>query len=65
MNQKGGKIRPFKPAEWGELCDQQIRRLIKAGYFPLVSLIMGLPEKRPRTSPRPSAGSKISITNGW
>jgi radical SAM superfamily enzyme YgiQ (UPF0313 family) len=47
MNQKGGKIRPFKPAEWGELCDQQIRRLIKAGYFPLVSLIMGLPGETP------------------
>src|SRR5262245_5112338 len=43
MNQKGGKIRPFKPAEWGELCDQQIRRLIKTGYFPLVILIMGRP----------------------
>jgi radical SAM superfamily enzyme YgiQ (UPF0313 family) len=47
MNQKGGKIRPFKPAEWGELCDQQIRRLIKTGYFPLVSLIMGLPGETP------------------
>lgn len=47
MNQKGGKIRPFKPAEWGELCDQQIRRLIRAGYFPLVSLIMGLPGETP------------------
>ncbi|MBO0723916.1 MAG: B12-binding domain-containing radical SAM protein, partial [Blastocatellia bacterium] len=47
MNQKGGKIRPYKPAEWGELCDQQVRRLIKAGYFPLISLIMGLPGETP------------------
>lgn len=47
MNQKGGKIRPFKPEEWGELCDQQVRRLIKAGYFPLVSLILGLPGETP------------------
>lgn len=43
MNQKGGKIYPFKPDEWGELCNLQVRRLIKAGYFPLISLIMGLP----------------------
>jgi radical SAM superfamily enzyme YgiQ (UPF0313 family) len=47
MNQKGGKIRPFKPEEWGELCDSEVRRLIKAGYFPLVSLIMGLPGETP------------------
>ncbi len=47
LNQKGGKIRPFKPAEWGELCDAQVRRLIRAGYFPLVSLIMGLPGETP------------------
>jgi radical SAM superfamily enzyme YgiQ (UPF0313 family) len=47
MNQKGGKIRPYKPAEWGELCDQQVRRLIKAGYFPLISLILGLPGETP------------------
>jgi len=47
QNQKGGKIRPFQPAEWGELCDHEVRRLIKAGYFPLVSLIMGLPGETP------------------
>jgi radical SAM superfamily enzyme YgiQ (UPF0313 family) len=27
MNQKGGKIRPHRPEEWGELCDQEVRRL--------------------------------------
>jgi radical SAM superfamily enzyme YgiQ (UPF0313 family) len=46
-NQKGGKIRPFQTAEWGELCDAQVRRLIRAGYFPLVSLILGLPGETP------------------
>lgn len=46
MNQKGGKIRPFAPSEWGELCDREVRRLIRAGYFPLVSLILGLPGER-------------------
>ncbi len=43
MNQKGGKIRPFRVEEWGELCEETVRRLIRAGYFPMVSLIMGLP----------------------
>jgi len=47
MNQKGGKIRPYKPEEWGELCDSEVRRLIRAGYFPLVSLILGLPGETP------------------
>lgn len=46
-NQKGGKIRPFQPAEWDELCETQVRRLIKAGFFPMVSLILGLPGERP------------------
>ena len=29
--------------EWGNLCAEQLRRLCRAGFFPLVSLIIGLP----------------------
>ena len=47
MNQKGGKIRPYRVEEWGELCAETVRRLIRAGFFPMVSLIMGLPGERP------------------
>ena len=47
MNQKGGKIKPFQVEEWGELCEATVRRLIRAGFFPMVSLIMGLPGERP------------------
>jgi radical SAM superfamily enzyme YgiQ (UPF0313 family) len=47
MNQKGGKIRPFRPEEWGTLCEETVRRLIRAGFFPMVSLILGLPGERP------------------
>ena len=31
------------PADWGEICLTQVRRLSALGYFPLVSLVMGLP----------------------
>jgi radical SAM superfamily enzyme YgiQ (UPF0313 family) len=46
-NQLGGKIRPFTPDRWDELCETQVRRLINAGYLPMVSLIMGLPGETP------------------
>ena len=38
-----GKIRPHRPEDWGDLCEEQIRRLMRAGFFPMVSLIVGLP----------------------
>ena len=31
------------PEEWGELCMEQVHRLVRAGFLPLVSLVMGLP----------------------
>ena len=34
---------PFSAAEWGSVCEAQVRRLVAAGYFPMVSMIMGLP----------------------
>ena len=30
-------------ADWGDLCAEQLRRLCRAGFFPLVSLMVGLP----------------------
>ena len=38
-----GKIRPFRVDDWGELCHEQVTRLARAGFFPMVSLILGLP----------------------
>jgi radical SAM superfamily enzyme YgiQ (UPF0313 family) len=38
-----GKMGGVKPEEWGEFCAAQVRRLLRAGYFPLVSVMMGLP----------------------
>jgi radical SAM superfamily enzyme YgiQ (UPF0313 family) len=31
------------PAEWGELCLDQVRRLSALGYVPLISIVLGLP----------------------
>jgi len=42
-NGGGAKLKPYSPEEWGCLCAEQVRRLQKAGFFPLVSLIVGLP----------------------
>jgi len=47
QNQLDGKIHPFAPQQWDELCEAQVRRLVRTGYFPMISLIMGLPGERP------------------
>jgi len=31
------------PAAWDDLCQEQVRRLIRLGFFPLVSLVLGMP----------------------
>jgi len=37
------KMGSVAPAEWGDFCKQQIERLCRAGFFPLISLVVGLP----------------------
>lgn len=41
------KMRPYRPEQWGEVCLEQIRRLTRAGFLPMVSLILGLPGETP------------------
>ena len=41
------KMRPFGVEEWGGACLEQVHRLVRAGYFPLVSLMAGLPGETP------------------
>ena len=38
----GRKMQPFGVDGWADACEEQIRRLVKQGYFPLVSLVIGL-----------------------
>jgi radical SAM superfamily enzyme YgiQ (UPF0313 family) len=42
------KMGPGAPEDWPEACRCQVRRLIGAGFFPLVSLVVGLPGEQPR-----------------
>lgn len=37
------KMAPYAPGEWAEVCMEQVRRLTAAGFFPFISLLMGLP----------------------
>ncbi len=42
-NGLSAKVAPFALADWSELVDESIRRLLAAGFVPMASLIMGLP----------------------
>jgi len=39
----GPKMTPFGPDGWAGACQEQVRRLIRAGFFPLLSLVVGIP----------------------
>jgi radical SAM superfamily enzyme YgiQ (UPF0313 family) len=41
------KMAGVEPEAWGEFCEYQVRRLVRLGYFPLVSILFGLPGERP------------------
>ncbi|NOY82393.1 MAG: B12-binding domain-containing radical SAM protein [Kiritimatiellaeota bacterium] len=41
------KLRPYAPDEWAAGARDQVLRLVKAGFFPLVSLVTGLPGETP------------------
>lgn len=42
-----GKMGKTAAGDWGELCAEQVRRLCRAGFFPMLSLMVGLPGERP------------------
>ena len=46
-NSRGGKIRPWKAEDWPALCEDTCRRMVRAGFFPFVSVILGLPGETP------------------
>ena len=45
MKANGGapKMGPSGAAAWGEVCARELRRLCRVGFFPFVSLMIGLP----------------------
>ena len=41
------KMGGVEPEAWDEFCEHQVRRLIWAAYFPLISILFGLPGETP------------------
>ncbi|MBI3945172.1 MAG: hypothetical protein HY321_04580, partial [Armatimonadetes bacterium] len=45
-NGGGAKMGRLADGAWGEFCAEQVRRLCRAGFFPMASLVLGLPGER-------------------
>jgi len=41
------KMHPFAVDDWGDACHHQVRRLVRAGFTPMISLLTGLPGETP------------------
>jgi radical SAM superfamily enzyme YgiQ (UPF0313 family) len=41
------KVRPHPIESWADLCREQVLRLVRAGFLPMVSLVMGLEGETP------------------
>ncbi len=50
LARNGGKAKMagYHPDDWYGFTQQQMRRLIRAGFFPLVSIVLGLSSEEPR-----------------
>lgn len=43
QNGGGAKMRPFRISDWADICTEQVRRLSRLGFLPMVSLVIGMP----------------------
>ena len=43
----GAKMDGTAPEDWGKFCAEQLHRLCKAGFMPMISLQLGLPDEKP------------------
>lgn len=37
------KLHPFAPDQWRQTCEAAVRKLVRAGFMPMISLLFGLP----------------------
>ena len=44
-NGGGPKMRPYDDEKWPQVCQEQVQKLVRAGFFPLVSLVVGMPHE--------------------
>lgn len=50
------KMGTVPPEQWGDFCAEQLRRLIAAGFVPMASLVIGLPQETP---------ADLELTRQW
>ncbi len=43
-----GKMHGVAESDWGDFCAAQLQRLCRAGFLPMASLILGLPDETPQ-----------------
>lgn len=66
-NGGGAKMGRSTDPEWSELCAEQVRRLCRAGFFPMLSLLIGLPGETEEDVRRATAwvemlsGERVSV----